>query len=59
MLAQNPSEFPLYPKYQVMGVVYAPPGSASSVTYGGSTLAGCGKTTVRPKMLSRFHDLCG
>jgi hypothetical protein len=21
MLAQNPSEFPLYPKYQVMGVV--------------------------------------
>jgi len=22
-------------------------------------LAGCGKTTVRPKMLARFHDLCG
>jgi hypothetical protein len=22
-------------------------------------LAGCGKTTVRPKMLSRFHDWCG
>jgi hypothetical protein len=22
-------------------------------------LAGCGKTTLRPKMLSRFHVLCG
>jgi hypothetical protein len=22
-------------------------------------LAGCGKTTVRPEMLLRFHDLCG
>jgi hypothetical protein len=22
-------------------------------------LAGCGKTTVRPRMLSRFHDWCG
>lgn len=40
MLAQNAYEFPLYPKYQVLGVVYAPPGSASSVTYGSSTLVG-------------------
>jgi hypothetical protein len=24
-----------------------------------SCLAGCGKTTVRPEMLLRFHDLCG
>lgn len=32
--------FPIFPKYMVMGVVYAPPGSASSVTYGYSNLVG-------------------
>lgn len=52
MLAQNPSEFPLYPKYQVMGVVYAPPGSASSVTYGGSTLVG----SSHSHMLNSTYD---
>lgn len=31
---------PLIPKYQVMGVVYAPPGSASSVTYGNAVAVG-------------------
>jgi branched-chain amino acid transport system substrate-binding protein len=31
------------------------PGTAPSLV----SLAGCGKTTVRPKMLFRFHDLCG
>ena len=31
---------PAFPKYKVMGVVYAPPGSASSVSYGNSDLVG-------------------
>jgi len=31
---------PIFPKYIVMGVVYAPPGAASNVTYGGSTQVG-------------------
>ena len=31
-------------KYQVMGVVYAPPGSASNVTYGKSTSVGSTNT---------------
>ena len=31
---------PAFPKYKVMGVVYAPPGSASSVSYGNSNLVG-------------------
>jgi len=39
-------EFPIYPKYQVMGVVYAPPGSASSVTYGSSTLVGSSHSMI-------------
>jgi hypothetical protein len=43
--AQN-TEFPIYPKYQVMGVVYAPPGAASSVTYGNSTLVGSSHSMV-------------
>lgn len=29
-----------FPKYEVLGVVYAPPGSASSVTYGNSQMVG-------------------
>ena len=52
MLAQNANEFPLYPKYQIMGVVYAPPGSASSVTYGGSTLVG----SSHSRMLNSTSD---
>jgi hypothetical protein len=31
---------PIFPKYIVMGVVYAPPGSASSVTYGNTEFVG-------------------
>jgi len=31
---------PAFPKYKVMSVVYAPPGSASNVTYGNSDLVG-------------------
>jgi len=38
--------FPLFPKYQVLGIVYAPPGSASSVTYGQSTMVGSGHSIV-------------
>ncbi|MGA2344388.1 MAG: hypothetical protein ABSF93_00195 [Candidatus Sulfotelmatobacter sp.] len=34
------SSQPLFPKYIVMGVVYAPPGSASSVTYGSTEFVG-------------------
>jgi len=36
--AQAPQ--PIFPKYIVMGVVYAPPGSASSVTYGNTEFVG-------------------
>jgi hypothetical protein len=39
-LAQVPYTIPYLPKYQVLTVVYAPPGSASSVTYGNSESAG-------------------
>jgi hypothetical protein len=45
LYGQN-QEFPIYPKYQVMGVVYAPPGAASSVTYGSSTLVGSSHSMV-------------
>jgi hypothetical protein len=38
--AQTAESGPAFPKYKVMGVVYAPPGSASSVTYGNSNLVG-------------------
>src|ERR1700690_1900950 len=34
------SSQPLFPKYIVMGVVYAPPGSASSVTNGSTEFVG-------------------
>lgn len=34
------SEQPIFPKYVVLGVVYAPPGSGSSVTYGQSQMVG-------------------
>jgi len=35
-----PIPIPFLPKYEVLTVVYAPPGSASSVTYGNSNLVG-------------------
>jgi hypothetical protein len=38
--AQTPTPQPIFPKYKVMGVVYAPPGSQSNVTYGSSKLVG-------------------
>ena len=34
------SYYPLMPKYQVLGVIYAPPGATSSVTYDKSTSVG-------------------
>jgi len=37
---------PIFPKYQVLGVVYAPPGSASSVTYGSSKMVGSTNSIV-------------
>jgi len=37
---------PLFPKYQVMGIVYAPPGAASSVTYGSSKMVGSSNSIV-------------
>ena len=36
---QTTTFVPYFPKCQVLGVVYAPPGSASSVTYGNSQFA--------------------
>ena len=36
----TPYLIPIFPKYKVLGVVYAPPGSSGSVTYGKSTLVG-------------------
>jgi hypothetical protein len=38
--AQQTTYPPAFPKYKVMGVVYAPPGSASFVNYGNSSLVG-------------------
>ena len=35
---------PIFPKYLVMGVVYAPPGSASFVSYGDTTFVGSSNT---------------
>ena len=42
--------YPVFPKYQVMSVVYAPPGSASSVTY--STSTGVGSTNTQTSFTS-------
>lgn len=38
--AQAASGAPAFPKYKIMGVVYAPPGSSSFVTYGYSNMVG-------------------
>ena len=38
--AQTTTNPPAFPKYKVMGVVYAPPGSASFVNYGNSSEVG-------------------
>jgi hypothetical protein len=38
--AFSQQQLPLFPKYQVLGVVYDPPGSSSSVTYSNSTQVG-------------------
>jgi len=45
-VAYGQSEFPIYPKYQVLGIVYAPPGAASSVTYGNSNMVGSSHSTI-------------
>ncbi len=39
----TPSQ-PIFAKYKVLGVVYAPPGSSSSVTYGSTKLVGSSDT---------------
>jgi hypothetical protein len=41
-----PVQIPFLPKYEVLTVVYAPPGSASSVTYGNSSLVGSSNSFV-------------
>ncbi len=54
--AQSPLPFvPVFPKYIVMGVVYAPPGSESYVTYGGSNLVGS-TNTISTTNSSTFVD---
>src|SRR5208283_5034063 len=40
----NATSQPLFPKYLVVGVVYAPPGASSSVTYSNSDLVGSSNT---------------
>jgi hypothetical protein len=40
----NTTSQPLFPKYLVVGIVYAPPGSSSSVTYSSSNLVGSSNT---------------
>jgi hypothetical protein len=42
--AQTTPSQPIFPKYKVLGVVYAPPGSSSSVTYGSTKLVGSSDT---------------
>ena len=44
-------------KYKVMGVVYAPPGAASSVTYGNSTLVGSTDTLSFTKSTTHETNL--
>jgi hypothetical protein len=39
-VAAGQQDLPLFPKYQVLGVIYAPPGSASEVSYNNSTQVG-------------------
>jgi hypothetical protein len=43
-VANGQTVFPYFPKYKVLGVVYAPPGSSSSVTYGNSQMVGSATT---------------
>ena len=44
---QTTYDIPILPKYQVLGVVYAPPGSASSVTYGSSEAVGSSNSIIK------------
>ena len=46
VLAQTANVPIMFPKYQVLGVVYAPPGSASNVTYGNSQMVGSASSMV-------------
>lgn len=44
--AVGQQDLPLFPKYQVLGVIYAPPGSSSSVSYTNSTQVGSSHSMV-------------
>ncbi len=44
--ALGQTQLPLFPKYQVLGVIYAPPGASSSVTYSNSTQIGSSHSIV-------------
>lgn len=46
LVAQTANAPIMFPKYQVLGVVYAPPGSASNVTYGNSQMVGSASTII-------------
>ena len=45
-LAVGQQQLPLFPKYQVLGVIYAPPGATSNVNYGNSTQVGSSHSIV-------------
>ena len=61
--AQKTDEYPVFPKYTVLGVVYAPPGAASSVTYGNSTMVGASESinnsTNNTSMTTKFTSTGG
>jgi hypothetical protein len=44
--AVGQQQLPLFPKYQVLGVIYAPPGASSSVSYSNSTQIGSSHSIV-------------
>src|SRR5882724_3545269 len=44
--AVGQQQLPLFPKYQVLGVIYAPPGNTSSVSYMNSTQIGSSHSIV-------------
>jgi hypothetical protein len=45
-VGQQQVQLPLFPKYQVLGVIYAPPGASSFVTYSNSTQVGSSHSIV-------------
>lgn len=53
--AQN-QYVPIFPKYKVLGVVYAPPGSASFVTYGDSKMVGSSNSIITNRSNDSVHS---